>query len=261
MTDRLTAAQEAQVLRLMSDAMKRHRETCITDMGASRQSLVGFLRDEAARREAQERRDFYTDDDDRTACRAAKDGECHWASCPQERDGEPKKSGRHCPLDNPEAARREAEATDPITPELIHQTLVDLGWRKPDAPPPKAPDLVLGLRDRARHARAERNNHIATSDAWHFEQAADAIEALRAERDQALNTLEHARQSRFEAARLQGDAERRAETAEAQVAALRGALEKMLDAFLDTEGSHGAREQEATEAARNALAGGKHDGE
>lgn len=30
-------------------------------------------------------------------CRAGKDGECNWAECPQNRDGEPAKSGRHCP--------------------------------------------------------------------------------------------------------------------------------------------------------------------
>ena len=27
------------------------------------------------------------------------DGECNWRDCPQIRDGEPMKSGRHCPLD------------------------------------------------------------------------------------------------------------------------------------------------------------------
>ena len=32
-------------------------------------------------------------------CHAAKDGECHWRSCPQLRDGEPAATGRHCPLD------------------------------------------------------------------------------------------------------------------------------------------------------------------
>lgn len=34
-----------------------------------------------------------------TACHAGMDGECFWPDCPQLRDGEPKKSGRHCPLD------------------------------------------------------------------------------------------------------------------------------------------------------------------
>ena len=32
-------------------------------------------------------------------CRAAQDGDCIWDGCPQERDGEPRKTGRHCPLD------------------------------------------------------------------------------------------------------------------------------------------------------------------
>lgn len=33
-------------------------------------------------------------------CHAGKDGECNWKNCPQNRDGEPGKTGRHCPLDN-----------------------------------------------------------------------------------------------------------------------------------------------------------------
>ena len=33
------------------------------------------------------------------ACRSGRDGECNWKHCPQERDGEPKRSGRHCPVD------------------------------------------------------------------------------------------------------------------------------------------------------------------
>lgn len=32
-------------------------------------------------------------------CAAASDGECSDAQCPQLRDGEPQRSGRHCPLD------------------------------------------------------------------------------------------------------------------------------------------------------------------
>lgn len=34
-----------------------------------------------------------------TGCCAGTDGECLWKDCPQLRDGEPEKSGRHCPLD------------------------------------------------------------------------------------------------------------------------------------------------------------------
>lgn len=32
-------------------------------------------------------------------CAAGQDGECCHELCPQNRDGEPKRSGRHCPLD------------------------------------------------------------------------------------------------------------------------------------------------------------------
>lgn len=32
-------------------------------------------------------------------CHADGDGDCTWKHCPQLRDGEPKKSGRHCPYD------------------------------------------------------------------------------------------------------------------------------------------------------------------
>jgi len=35
-----------------------------------------------------------------THCQAARDGDCDWKLCPQERDGEPSRSGRHCPLDD-----------------------------------------------------------------------------------------------------------------------------------------------------------------
>jgi hypothetical protein len=33
------------------------------------------------------------------SCHAGRDGDCNWAPCPQERDGEPAATGRHCPLD------------------------------------------------------------------------------------------------------------------------------------------------------------------
>lgn len=35
-------------------------------------------------------------------CHAGRDGACGWVHCPQIRDGEPKRSGRHCPLDRGE---------------------------------------------------------------------------------------------------------------------------------------------------------------
>lgn len=34
-----------------------------------------------------------------TYCQSGKDGDCNWAHCPQNRDNEPTKTGRHCPLD------------------------------------------------------------------------------------------------------------------------------------------------------------------
>jgi hypothetical protein len=37
-----------------------------------------------------------------TRCQADGDGDCMWKLCPQHRDGEPRKSGRHCPLDKSE---------------------------------------------------------------------------------------------------------------------------------------------------------------
>lgn len=38
--------------------------------------------------------------EDRERCKAARsDGECWWPECPQLRDGEPEKTGRHCPID------------------------------------------------------------------------------------------------------------------------------------------------------------------
>lgn len=33
-------------------------------------------------------------------CHGSRDGECSWVYCPQNRDGEPWKSGRHCPYDH-----------------------------------------------------------------------------------------------------------------------------------------------------------------
>lgn len=32
-------------------------------------------------------------------CHAQRDGDCNHSECPQNRDGEPGKTGRHCPID------------------------------------------------------------------------------------------------------------------------------------------------------------------
>jgi len=42
-----------------------------------------------------------------TRCQADDDDYCDWKECPQLRDGEPERSGRHCPLDSED--RRAAE--------------------------------------------------------------------------------------------------------------------------------------------------------
>jgi hypothetical protein len=36
-----------------------------------------------------------------TRCQADDDGMCEWLTCPQLRDGEPRRTGRHCPWDLP----------------------------------------------------------------------------------------------------------------------------------------------------------------
>lgn len=35
-------------------------------------------------------------------CLSGRDGECNWSGCPQNRDGEPMKTGRSCPREWPE---------------------------------------------------------------------------------------------------------------------------------------------------------------
>lgn len=34
-----------------------------------------------------------------TYCQSQRDGDCNWIDCPQLRDDEPRRSGRHCPID------------------------------------------------------------------------------------------------------------------------------------------------------------------
>jgi len=51
----------------------------------------------------------------RLRCHAAgrnSDGECSWANCPQLRDGEPHKSGRHCPARHPRGGSVTTDAKD-----------------------------------------------------------------------------------------------------------------------------------------------------
>ena len=32
-------------------------------------------------------------------CMSNREGDCNWSECPQLRDGEPERTGRHCPRD------------------------------------------------------------------------------------------------------------------------------------------------------------------
>lgn len=64
----------------------------------TRDTLVALLDAELARLGAREGGSSGTI----AGCQADDDGDCVWRDCPQLRDGEPKKSGRHCPRDRRE---------------------------------------------------------------------------------------------------------------------------------------------------------------
>lgn len=50
-----------------------------------------------------------------SGCQAGSDGECWWPDCPQIRDGEPARSGRHCPLDRRDDDESpNADSTTPV---------------------------------------------------------------------------------------------------------------------------------------------------
>jgi len=250
MTDKLTAAH-------MWRAFAEHSTLCghaqtVVDAYVERAQRCD---DEAARREAKAFRDFYTDEEDRTACRAAKDGECYWSSCPQIKDSEPSKSGRHCPLDNPEAARREAvEERSQWRKDQTDAMLNELVAKLPDAPPPPADDLVKRIVDRFLCWRLPdtfnpdchisfdkspdaRGNPITWPIGTNLFCADEAkamvehiagpeIEALRAERDAAMEALSEKLETLYTMTK-------RAEAAGARVAALEGAAKAYRQAEQD----------------------------
>lgn len=45
-------------------------------------------------------------------CHSDDDGDCTWPHCPQLRDGEPKRSRRHCPLDHVNVCRACGESEE-----------------------------------------------------------------------------------------------------------------------------------------------------
>ena len=160
-----------------------------------------------------------------------------------------------------EAARREAEGFVPEAARQAVAVAAGLTSAPPmsDAPPPPAPDdLVRGLRDRARHARAE-GNATATSDAWHFEQAADAIEALRAERDAANKYADGLASTLFNTRRSRDDA--KADAKRLREALVRiDALVPEGEIFALSEGPVRNLVLRMGEIARDALAQGGNDG-
>lgn len=91
----LTAASAAYVARLQADAREAERErlrdglTYLWD-NEENPSWETFSAVLALLSDSKE----VTPDH----CHAGMDGDCVWSGCPQERDGEPMKSGRNCPL-------------------------------------------------------------------------------------------------------------------------------------------------------------------
>lgn len=71
-------------------------------------------------------------------CHAARDGECNWSGCPQARDGEPHRSGRHCPMDR--------HPDDPCD-EVWSLDWVIVGGESGPGARPMHPDWARSLRD------------------------------------------------------------------------------------------------------------------
>ncbi|WP_439572607.1 DUF5131 family protein [Phreatobacter sp.] len=84
-------------------------------------------------------------------CHASRDGECFAASCPQLRDGEPRRSGRHCPIDT------WGIDADDISPLL---DWVIVGGESGPGARPTHPDWVRLIRDQC----------AAAGVAFHFKQ-------------------------------------------------------------------------------------------
>ena len=163
----------------------------------------------------------------------------------------------HTSLRRDEAARREAEVIrnavnaglDAVENAGLQMSALT------DAPPPPAPRNVTQAEHEALMDALEKSTETVAVPICPKE-----LEALRARAEAA-----EARISDLEAyattMQLHRDQiSKLLDASDAENKRLREALEKMLDAFLDTEGKHGAREQEATEAAHSALAQGGNDG-
>jgi hypothetical protein len=73
-------------------------------------------------------------------CRAGRDGECYWGSCPQNFDGEPHRSGRHCPRDVCECEHDHEDCDESCCSSSRDRDRSDEpGYVAKPAPPPRAP--------------------------------------------------------------------------------------------------------------------------
>jgi hypothetical protein len=88
--------REAGEVRLENDRWVWARESALRERGQEGIELARELMNEKHEDET---------------CYANRDGECYWSGCPQLRDNEPVRTGRHCPLDKP--------LPDPDWPEKI----------------------------------------------------------------------------------------------------------------------------------------------
>lgn len=91
----LTEAQRRLLKRAMATGIRPFHEADVFD--ALTAKAKGLTDSDPPQRYDAQRRQM-------TRCQCGDDGDCTWASCPQLRDGEPKRSGRHCPLDQGQIA-------------------------------------------------------------------------------------------------------------------------------------------------------------
>lgn len=89
LSDAIAAANTTDVRSPDARRVQVHLTMCIAAHARARKQC-----EQNAEREALMKGAPHTD-----RCKADRDGECDWAGCPQLRDGEPKRSGRHCPRD------------------------------------------------------------------------------------------------------------------------------------------------------------------
>jgi hypothetical protein len=100
-------------------------------------------------------------------CHADSDGDCEWEGCPQKRDGEPKKSGRHCPYDQ-----------EAVAPELLREGVRD--WQAYKGVPSVAPEAEAPKPDLARKAAEEIAHYF---EATHYHPKGKRDDCRRCQRE------------------------------------------------------------------------------